>query len=75
MDSKVEVTGRDQFIMCSALAYAIETIERQPDPYKEWSDQQDMILLLNALTEQPKFFRDNALWHISGHPVLSVVRR
>jgi hypothetical protein len=63
---KVDVTGRDHLIICTALAYAIEVIERLPFERKEWSDQQDMVLLLQALSKNPKVFRDNAVWHLSS---------
>jgi predicted metal-dependent hydrolase len=41
------ITGRDGYIMAQALAYAIEAIEHLPDDWQEWSNKEDMKLLLN----------------------------
>ena len=41
------ITGRDGYIMAQALAYAIEAIEHLPDEWQEWSNKEDMKLLLN----------------------------
>ena len=43
------ITGRDGYIMAQALAYAIEAIEHLPDKWQEWSNKEDMKLLLNTL--------------------------
>jgi len=54
------VTGRDNYIIMSALAYAIEAIDRLPQRWQEWSDQKDMIALLDAMSDQPDFYRIGA---------------
>ncbi len=41
-----DVTGRDQYIIAMALAYAIEAINRLPEPHRGTSDQTDMQTLL-----------------------------
>ena len=43
------ITGRDSLIVAKALAYAIESIERLPQRWQEWSDKEDMVLLLDAV--------------------------
>jgi hypothetical protein len=43
------ITGRDGYVMAQALAYAIEAIEHLPDEWQEWSNKEDMKLLLNTL--------------------------
>jgi hypothetical protein len=45
-----DVTGRDGYIVCKALTYAIETIEALPKKWQEWSDKEDMITLLEAIS-------------------------
>lgn len=64
MGKSESVTGRDGYIIRKALAYAIETIERLPERWQEWSDKEDMKTLLAALTEQGDFYRTGALAHI-----------
>jgi hypothetical protein len=44
--SNKNITGRDGYIMLKALAYAIETIDRLPEPWQEASDCEDMNRLL-----------------------------
>jgi hypothetical protein len=51
-----EVTGRDHFIMCKALAYAIVAIGRLPKEWQEQSDREDMLALLRAMARQPDYF-------------------
>jgi hypothetical protein len=58
------VTGRDNYIIISALAYAIEAIDRLPQRWQEWSDRRDMIALLDAMSDQPDFFRVGARGHL-----------
>jgi hypothetical protein len=58
------VTGRDGSILVKALAYAIEAIDRLPQQWQEWSDQREMIALLNAMSDQPDFFRIGARGHL-----------
>jgi hypothetical protein len=43
------IAGRDGYVMAQALAYAIEAIEHLPDKWQEWSNKEDMKLLLNTL--------------------------
>lgn len=43
------ITGRDGYVVAQALAYAIEAIEHLPDEWQEWSNKEDMKLLLNTL--------------------------
>jgi hypothetical protein len=40
---------RDQLILCNALAYAILTIERLPRRQQEYSNKEDMKLVLEHL--------------------------
>src|ERR1700728_1200770 len=54
------VTGRDRYIIVNALAYAIEAMDRLPQRWQERSDQKDMIALLDAMSDQPDFFRIGA---------------
>jgi hypothetical protein len=42
------ITGRDGYVMAQALAYAIEAIEHLPDEWQEWSNKEDMKLLLHT---------------------------
>jgi hypothetical protein len=58
------VTGRDNYIIMNALAYAIEAIDRLPQRWQEWSDQKDMIALLDAMSDQPDFYRIGARGHL-----------
>jgi hypothetical protein len=58
------VTGRDRYIIVNALAYAIEAIDRLPQRWQERSDQKDMIALLDAMSDQPDFFRIGARGHL-----------
>ena len=58
------VTGRDYSILVKALAYAIEAIDRLPQRWQERSDQKDMIALLDAMSDQPDFFRIGARGHL-----------
>jgi hypothetical protein len=60
---------RDSYVMCLALAYAIEAIERLPIRWQEWSDKEDMICLLNDMTAKglpAAFFREEARHHLDG---------
>jgi hypothetical protein len=42
------ITGRDGYILCQALCYAIETIKRLPDRWQEASNAEDMQRILDA---------------------------
>lgn len=63
------VTRRDNFILCKGLAYAIETIEHLPDEWQEWSDKEDMIVLLRTLTADHEHCRLVARSHIERRGV------
>jgi hypothetical protein len=73
------VTGRDGYLTLQALAYAIETIDRLPPRWQEWSNMLDMIDLLDMLTPHADEFRLEARGHIeqrgtvriNGKPVLA----
>jgi hypothetical protein len=58
------VTGRDNYIMMNALAYAIEAISRLPEQWQERSDQMDMIALLDAMSDEADFYRIGARGHL-----------
>jgi hypothetical protein len=58
------ITGRDNYIVMNALAYAIEAIGRLPKRWQEGSDQDDMIALLNAMSNQADFYRIGARGHL-----------
>ena len=58
------VTGHDEHIMMNALAYAIEAIDRLPKRWQEGSDQEDMIALLNAMSNLANFYRVGARGHL-----------
>ena len=44
------VTGRDGYIFCKALAYAIEAIDRLPPEWQQADEQRDMVALFNWVT-------------------------
>ena len=48
----MDVTGHDFYIICKALAYAIECINRLPKEWQEASDQSDMEKLLTAMCDE-----------------------
>jgi hypothetical protein len=65
------VTGRDGYIIAKALAYAIVSIEGLPEKRREWSDAQDMKLLLALGFPRLKAdLLEQAKTHITGegHP-------
>jgi len=70
-----DITGRDHWLLCKALAYAIETIGRLPKRWQERSDRQDMIKLLDALSASPDYFRTGARSHIERRGVKLVAGR
>lgn len=45
----MNITGRDNYILAQALAYAIETIDRLPPRLQEKSNREDMEELLRHL--------------------------
>jgi len=74
---KESVTGRDGYILCKALAYAINVIERLPETRQEWSDCQDMKLILATLnptlakigTRSAQEHLDGGLGEMMGRPI------
>jgi hypothetical protein len=61
------ITGRDGYIICKALAYAIETIERLPQRWQELGDLEDMKLILDEHDEHlAQLCRQSALSHLDG---------
>jgi hypothetical protein len=64
-----DITGRDNYIIGSALAYAIECINRLPDEWQEKSDKDDMEKLLIAILGEDfaGTFREAARDRIEGH--------
>ncbi len=65
----IDITGRDGFILCKALAYAIITIEKLPVAWREASDREDMIALLHAHSADPGFWLTTARAHIEQRRV------
>jgi hypothetical protein len=68
------VTGRDDYIMLQALAYAITAIEQRPERFQEWSNKEDMKLLLDHFCTNGILKRDllHTAWvHLTGigHPL------
>ncbi len=59
-----EITGRDGYIFCTALAYAIIAIERLPERWQERSDKEDMKKLLEAATSTPDYYLLQARSHL-----------
>ena len=51
MTGTTDITGRDDYLVRKALAYAIETIEGLPKRWQEQSDQQQMLLLLESMAD------------------------
>lgn len=74
---KNTTTGRDTFIVCKALAYAILTIQSLPKEWQELSDCQDMKLLLDRYSGRNQVVYDNHLeearWHMEHCPNRVVV--
>jgi hypothetical protein len=64
MKKREGVTGRDGMILCKALAYAITAIEHLPDRWQEWSDKEDMRMLLHAMTQQADYYFVGARSHL-----------
>jgi hypothetical protein len=62
------ITGRghmrDLYVLCKALAYAIETIEKLPPRWQEWSDKEDMKLLLDHMTSNPGIGLTSEYYHL-----------
>jgi hypothetical protein len=67
--SATNITGRDHYIICKALAYAITAIERLPDRWQEASDKEDMRRLLAAMTEDPNHYFISARAHLERRGV------
>ena len=67
IERKSSVTGRDQHIVCNALAYAITTIECLPERWQEASDCEDMKALLLAIADDwYDMYVAGARHHIDG---------
>ena|ERR1700726_2512143 len=68
-DDMTDITGRDNYIIGSALAYAIECINRLPVEWQEKSDRDDMEKLLIAICGEDfaGTFREAARDKIEGH--------
>jgi hypothetical protein len=67
------ITGRDGYIQMQALAYAIAAIELRPEEYQEWSNMEDMKLLLDHFCTHQGLKQDllnGAKAHLTGigHP-------
>jgi hypothetical protein len=68
------ITGRDSYIYMQALAYAIVAIELRPEEYQEWSNKEDMKLLLDhhciGWQKFKQHLLDGARAHLTGiaHP-------
>jgi hypothetical protein len=59
------ITGRDGYLVLQAFAYAILTIERLPDEQQEWSNKEQMKILLDLWSRgHSEDFLDNARFHI-----------
>jgi len=65
--SETDITGRDGYIIRQALAYAIVTIERLTETWKEASDQDDMRKLLNHLCRSGKPPAEEYLLNAAKH--------
>jgi hypothetical protein len=79
MQKNATVTGRDGYLMRQALAYSIVAIEALPEMWQEWSNKEDMKLLLETLakgmTEQfmlnaRSHLEQRGLKHVNGRLVL-----
>jgi hypothetical protein len=69
MSKRNEVTGRDNYIIFKALAYAIATIQSLPERYQEWSDMCDMCALLRSAGESVAFFAIMSAENHTGNSV------
>ena len=68
------VTGRDEYVVCEALAFAIAAIDREPEERRLASDRDDMVVLLNAICPSPverKRFAREAEIHVGILPDLT----
>jgi hypothetical protein len=67
-----DVTGRDGYLICKALAYAIEAIHALPRKWQEEGDAEDMRLLLEAMAPDDaelQLYIQNAHRHLTqGKP-------
>jgi hypothetical protein len=67
-----DVTGRDGYLVCQALAYAAVAIERLPLWQQEWSDAEGMRELLRHLAGDPDRYLENAQSHLVWRPALVI---
>lgn len=64
------ITGRDGLVVCKALAYAIEAIGHLPKQWQEWSDREDMLKLLDVISNSDaERFRVGARSHFERRGV------
>ncbi len=71
-DERQNITGRDGYIVCKALAYAIVTIERLPDMWQELSDRDDMKKLLDHFSTSERmthYYMTGARSHVERRGV------
>jgi hypothetical protein len=54
VEGRESVTGREGYLICQALGYAITAIKALPDEFQERSNARDMRQLLSYLTERAK---------------------
>jgi hypothetical protein len=69
VETNLNVTGRDRYIITQALAYAIAVIDRLPPDWQESSDLADMKRLLEHLVPngaKRQIAIENAIGHIEG---------
>jgi hypothetical protein len=64
VEGRESVTGRDGYLICQALGYAITAIEALPDEFQERSNARDMRQLLSYLTKRHDHFLLNARKHL-----------
>jgi hypothetical protein len=57
---------REDLIIAKALAYAILTIESLPPRWQEWSDKEDMKVLLERAEVFKDFVMSEAKHHLDG---------
>jgi hypothetical protein len=61
--------ARDRLIMCNALAYAILTIESLPQEQQEYSNKEDMKVMLDHFSANflgYAYFLEGARHHMDG---------
>jgi hypothetical protein len=67
----VSVTGRDVYLVLQALAYTIRTIEALPEDRQEFSNKEQMKILLDVWSRgRAEDFLTSAQRHIDGGRVM-----